>query len=313
MTAFDSSFDSTSLQGLNSLRNASHTREAQLAVAKQFESLFLNMMIKQMRSAGVIDGGLIDRERLELQQNMYDEQLALNLAKGDGIGLADAIFRSISGPGVTLRSSTAGEAIGLPGYDRGRAEARLAIERPQAEVAAVTASRFDRGLRREPADVLDAKTPQEFVASVWPHAERAAAALGLDPNVIVAQAALETGWGQSMPQNQYGESSLNLFGIKAGPEWQGRFAVKSTLEFVDGIPQRRREPFRMYTSVAESFDDYVHFLRTRSRYSEALRAETPESFARGLQRAGYATDPNYADKLIGILQRGLPGRDAGAQ
>ena len=311
MAAFDSSFDATSLQGLSSLRSASHTVEAQRAVAKQFESLFLNMMIKQMRSAGVIDGGLIDRERLELQQNMYDEQLALNLAKGDGIGLADAIFRSISGPGVTMRSSTAGAAIGLPGYAHGRAEARLALDRPNEELPASAASGL--GLERQRDAALRADTPEEFVASVWPHAERAGQALGIDPDVIVAQAALETGWGQSMPQNQYGESSLNLFGIKAGPEWRGPFAVKSTLEFVDGIPERRREPFRMYSSLSESFDDYVHFLRTRTRYSEALGAATPESFARGLQRAGYATDPNYADKLIGILERGLPGRDLGVQ
>jgi flagellar protein FlgJ len=127
--------------------------------------------------------------------------------------------------------------------------------------------------------------------------------------VLIAQAALETGWGQSLPRNQYGESSLNLFGIKADSDWQGPRAIVTTLEFVAGVPAQRREPFRMYKSVGEAFDDYVALLETRPRYAEALGAKSPADYAAALQRGGYATDPDYAGKILAILARGLPGRE----
>jgi flagellar protein FlgJ len=127
--------------------------------------------------------------------------------------------------------------------------------------------------------------------------------------VLIAQAALETGWGRSLPRNQYGESSLNLFGIKAGGDWHGPRAVVTTLEFVDGVPERRREPFRMYKSVGEAFDDYVALLESRPRYADAIGERSAAGYAEALQRGGYATDPDYARKILDIVARGLPGRD----
>jgi flagellar protein FlgJ len=282
MTAasFDSSFDFNNLQGLSSLRTASDTPEARRAVAKQFESLFMNLMIRQMRNAGsAISGGLIDQDRMELHQSMYDQQLALTLAQGRGIGLADSILRSLGGNSTDLRLTQSGRAPQLPQIGHS-------------------------------AEPFAPATPEEFVDSLWPHAERAARKLGVDPQALVAQAALETGWGQSLPADQHGTSSLNLFGIKAGSDWEGPRAVISTLEFVNGVPERRHEPFRMYRSISESFDDYVDMIRSKPRYAEALAAATPAEYFQGLQAAGYATDPDYAGKLNGILNRGLPGRES---
>ena len=150
------------------------------------------------------------------------------------------------------------------------------------------------------ANQLGAHTPEGFVASVWPHAERAARELGVDPRALVAQAALETGWGKRHIKRDNGGSSHNLFGIKA-TGWTGERATTGTHEYVNG--QRRNEvaSFRAYGSVAESFSDYVRMLKNSPRYQSALKAGGDvRGFAQGLQRAGYATDPAYANKIAAI-------------
>ena len=323
--AFDTSFDLANPQGLAALRSANDTPEARLAVAKQFESLFLGLMIRQMRqSASVIDGGLIDNDRIELQQGLFDQQLALSLARGRGIGLADSLLRGLGGPTPTGRSGNAGEALGIPGFAGSGTGAAL-VARAAAGIADPTVRAADDApapheipkLREMPAlqttrapretDVLDSGTPEDFVATLWPHAQRAAQRLGTVPEVLIAQAALETGWGRSLPRNQYGESSQNLFGIKADRDWRGPRAVITTLEFVDGVPERRREPFRMYGSIGEAFDDYVAVLEGRPRYAAAIGAGSAAAYAEALQRGGYATDPDYARKILAIVARGLPG------
>ncbi len=326
--AFDTSFDLTNPQGLAALRGANDTPEARRAVAKQFESLFLGLMIRQMRqSASVIDGGLIDNERIELQQGLFDQQLALSLARGRGIGLADALLRGLGGPAPTGLAGDAGEALGITGFAGSGTGAALAARAARAAdgIAAPTARAADDPpapherpqLREMPAlgttralrerALPDSGTPEDFVATLWPHAERAAQRLGTVPEVLIAQAALETGWGQSLPRNQYGESSQNLFGIKADRDWRGPRAVITTLEFVDGVPERRREPFRMYRTIGEAFDDYVAVLEGRPRYAAAIGAGSAAAYAEALQRGGYATDPDYARKILAIVARGLPG------
>ncbi len=273
----------TDLQGLAALRReaAGDTPEARRAVAQQFESLFLQMMLKQMRNANAIDGGLIDQDRMRFHQDMLDNQLAVSLSQGRGIGLADSILRQLDGNGV---GTSPLEPLAPP-----RAAPSAAAELP-----------------------FSGDDPEAFVAGIWPHAERAAQELDVPTEVIVAQAALETGWGRSVITDEHGRSSFNLFGIKAGASWDGHKVSVSTLEFVDGVPERRREPFRAYGSLAEGFADYVRLLAGNERYQRAVAARDVEGFARGLQAGGYATDPDYADKLIGIVRRGLPGRDAQA-
>ena len=150
------------------------------------------------------------------------------------------------------------------------------------------------------ADQFGTHTPEGFVASIWPHAEKAARELGVNPRALVAQAALETGWGRRHIKRDNGDSSHNLFGIKASG-WKGERATTATHEYVDGQRRTETASFRAYASPAESFGDYVRMLKNNPRYQAALQAGTDvRGFARGLQQAGYATDPGYAAKIAAI-------------
>lgn len=276
MNSLDTTFTFSDFQGFAALRRgaADDTPEAKRAVARQFEAMFLNQILSQMRSANAIDGGLFDAEKLKPYESMHDQQLALNLSQGRGIGLADAILRQL------------GETPAAP----------------------ITRSAPNWGPRTR-ADFRP-ESPAAFVAALRPHAERAGRALGVDPDVLIGQAALETGWGRSQIKAIDGRSSFNLFGIKATGNWTGAKAVVPTLEFVDGVPERRVEPFRAYESLGQAFDDYVALISGQPRYRQALAATDGEQYLRALQAAGYATDPDYANKILSIVERGLPGRSA---
>jgi flagellar protein FlgJ len=141
-------------------------------------------------------------------------------------------------------------------------------------------------------------SPESFVRELWPHVKQVARELGVEVRAILAQAALETGWGRHIPAGQDGRTSFNLFGIKADGRWSGDAVSKPTIEFDNGIPRRETARFRAYGSVAESVSDYLDFLRDNPRY-DALGREggSPRAFAESLARAGYATDPDYAVKI----------------
>lgn len=148
------------------------------------------------------------------------------------------------------------------------------------------------------------ETPEDFIEQHWPRAQKAAARLGVDPEVLVAQAALETGWGKGMSRSISGRPSYNLFNIKADENWGGASVTVNTLEYRDGVPQREQAEFRAYASFEESFLDYARFIEGKPRYAHARQvAADPRSYLAALQQAGYATDPLYADKIMGILQR----------
>lgn len=150
------------------------------------------------------------------------------------------------------------------------------------------------GAGRVPAD------PNEFVAEVMAAATGAARRLGVDPELLIAQSALETGWGRSLPAHGDGRSAFNFFGIKAGGDWDGPRVVRNTLEFVDGIPERRQERFRAYATAEDAFSDYADLVQESPRYASAMAAGSPEEYARGLAEGGYATDPDYAQKWLAI-------------
>jgi flagellar protein FlgJ len=177
--------------------------------------------------------------------------------------------------------------------------------------------------RVEPAPVecdpnapLDCSSPEAFVRSVWPHAQRTAQELGVSPKALVAQAALETGWGRRLANRDGGASSHNLFGIKAGSRWNGERVNASTHEYANGVRQAERADFRAYGSVGESFSDYADLLNN-PRYAQARAAgHDTRRFAQALQSAGYATDPAYAAKINAIaegatLNRALAALDGG--
>lgn len=144
----------------------------------------------------------------------------------------------------------------------------------------------------------------EFVNTMLPMAREAAARIGVDPRYLVAQAALETGWGKSVMRAQDGSSSHNLFGIKAGSSWKGDSARAITSEFRNGEMVRETAQFRSYDSYKDSFHDLVTLLQTNNRYQDVVKsADNPEQFVRELQKAGYATDPDYASKISQIARQ----------
>jgi len=280
----------TDFSGLAALRaRAREDQEAALdQVSRQFESLFLQMMLKSMRDAS-LGGGMLDSKQSEFYREMYDKQIAMDMADKQGIGLADVIKRQLGGAVATpYRDLEPADYLGMP-------------------ITARPAGRGGEGAN----DALKAAgdtpieldgSPESFLGKLWPAAEQAAARLNLAPEALLAQAALETGWGQHVMQARSGDSSHNLFGIKADGRWQGPKVDVSTLEYRDGVALKTRAHFRAYGSFEESFSDYVDFLQRNPRYREALaRADDPKAYFTALQQAGYATDPAYAEKIHKIL------------
>ncbi|MBN2887331.1 MAG: flagellar assembly peptidoglycan hydrolase FlgJ [Chromatiaceae bacterium] len=285
------------------------------AAARGFESLLLGQMVKQMREVSFGDG-LFDSEHSKLYREMLDQQLAQSLSEGQGLGIREALMRQL-GPTVGGASAS--------GADPERSPERLMVmpernpwlgrARPSAEVQAAKsdsvaesasgASETSTVSTRSPAPPSrwPPANPEEFVAVLRPHAEQAAARLGVDPDLLLAQSALESGWGRHVPRREDGASSFNLFGIKAHGGWEGDRVAVGTLEYRQGVARRERAEFRAYASPADSFNDYVDFLERNPRYREALTQRDSADFIRGLQRAGYATDPNYAAKVLDIHQR----------
>ncbi len=263
----------TDFRGLAELRAraaSGESTETAREAARQFEALFVQMMLKGMRDATAALGE--DRDRT--YEEMFDQQIALEMTRGQGIGLADLLVQQ-------LRLGAGAPAAVAPDG---------AVAPVAAPAAAGSGADFRPG------------SPAEFVRALWPHAEQAGRELGIDPRAIVAQAALETGWGERQIRDGDGRSSFNLFGIKADERWPGRRVGVTTLEYTDGIALPQRAQFRAYGSLAEGVADYARFLRTNPRYRAALAAGGDSAgFAAGLQSAGYATDPAYAAKLGGIL------------
>lgn len=274
----------TDFAGLAALRSKTHADDPEVLrqVARQFETLFTSMMLKSMRSASLGDP-LFGGNDHDTYRDMFDQQVAVEMSTGKGFGIAEMLVRQLSG---TLASGGAepGGLVNSP------------LPRTQAASTASPGSVDSAHAGFAPDDAAG------FVRGIWPHAQSAGRALGVDPRAIIAQAALETGWGQHMIKDDDGVVSNNLFGIKAGRDWAGDRVSVSTLEFEDGLPRRQQAAFRSYGTLAEGFQDYVGFLKSNGRYRQALEVGSePGAFADGLQRAGFATDPRYAEKIRDIV------------
>ncbi len=337
MLNVDSASVYTDFNGLAKLKQGAReqTPEAIKEVAKQFESVFLSMIMKNMRQAKLADG-ILDSQQTQFYRDMYDQQMSVHLAGKPGIGFADLIAKQLSpkqaesdekdekddkltasdflnraaGTGAsssvdkpqTVRGvdDTAAdkplEASGLNSLERSLAR----LERSQQNLAGQWQTLDDK-IQNNPDQPLTSK--QDFVNQLLPHAQQAAQALGVDPNMLLAQAALETGWGQSMVKNGQGDNSFNLFNIKADKSWQGKQAKTMTVEFDGSVARKEMAGFRSYDSYKQSFDDYVNFIKTNPRYSEALKkAGNAGQYLHELQQAGYATDPRYAEKVMTIYR-----------
>ncbi len=259
----------TDIQGLAELRRRAQADSpgALRAVAREFEAIFMQMMLKSMREASLGEG-IFDNEQSSFYQEMFDKQIAIHLARRQGMGLADVLVRQLS----PARPGAVAE---------GEASAEAAVARDAAF-----------------------SSPDAFVRGLQGPAREAAARLGVAPAVLLAQAALETGWGRRILRGPDGASSHNLFGIKAGPDWQGARVTALTLEYRDGVARREQAVFRAYDSFAQSFMDYADFILGNPRYEAALaRAGDPRAYLQALQQAGYATDPDYAAKIQDIMTR----------
>jgi len=265
-------------------------------VARQFESLFMGQMLKSMRQASLGEG-ILDSDQSLFYRDMFDQQLALHLSESGGMGLAAAIERQLGG----AEGSPAGHVKGMADYLRQRT---LLLQQPSAAPQPGSSGEAGPGTGVTDAAANPADwNSREFVQQLWPWALEAAKQLGLRPQALVAQSALETGWGQHMLRQNDGSPSYNLFNIKADKRWDGDRVAVNSLEYEDGVAVKKRNHFRAYDSLRDSFHDYVAFLKDNPRYREALESVAdPGRYFSALQQAGYATDPRYAEKIQAVLE-----------
>jgi flagellar protein FlgJ len=314
----------TDFSGLANLKNQARkdSPTALKEVAKQFEAIFLGNVLKGMREAKLADG-IMDNDQSKFYNEMYDQQLAVHLSGKPGVGLADLIVKQLS-----PKKPDNNEKQGIEDYlNRSAGTQKTLSSYPHAAHKPVS-SKVDSQVDTDTAgsrmiinayihdsSPLNAMTEiplkddharpiqsaEDFVRQLHPYAEQAAKELGVEPKVLLAQAALETGWGRSLIKTGNGGNSFNLFNIKADKSWRGKQAQVPTLEFEQGIAKKVNAGFRSYASFQESFRDYVDFIKSNPRYGDALKqAGNRERYLHELQRAGYATDPNYADKIMSI-------------
>jgi flagellar protein FlgJ len=265
--------------------------------AQEFEGMLLQMMLKSMRDATPQDG-MMESDQTRFLTSILDQQLAQNLSTRGDLGFAAQIEQQLD------RASTLGGSDAASPIDALQQSLLL-------RQAANSSARFVgggaernygvRGTAAASPGSSEVTNPDEFVNRVWPHAVEAANAIGVPPQFLVAQSALESAWGKSEIRRADGSPSYNLFGVKAGRNWQGATVEVQTTEYINGEPQQMREKFRVYGSYAESFNDYANLIRNNTRFSGVVGQQDGTQFARSLQQSGYATDPMYADKLSRII------------
>jgi len=287
----------TDFAGLTALKKGAHTNDPAVLrqVAKQYESLFARMMIKSMRDA-VGKDPIFGSDQEQSYQEMYDDQLSIELTKGKGLGLADMLVKQmqrLTGGGKTGTTDKTTAGATQSGTTQATSSTHAAGLRMFKQ-----ASTTDQGSTATPASP---ETQATFISDLWPAAQSAGQQLGVDPRNLIAQAALETNWGTRVPRAAGGQSSNNLFGMKTGSQWTGASVGAATQEYQNGTAVSTTGQFRAYSSRAQSFEDYVSLLRNSPRYAAALNTgSNVQAFASALQRGGYATDPDYASKISSI-------------
>jgi peptidoglycan hydrolase FlgJ len=312
---------------------AAHNPQALRAAAQQFESLFTSMVLKSMRQANFSDP-LFGSDQENLYQDMYDDQIAAEISKGRGLGLADMLVQQLRRSGLAdgsqESSSTSQAASGTapssvrvsesPDILSGRSPLRDSPSAVATGTSAATSSPAATAASANAGSCPSSAQQLQFAQSLWPDAQQAARQLGVSPVSLVAQAALETDWGRSVPRNASGSTSNNLFGIKAGAGWSGASVQSATQEYEDGTATAVKAQFRAYATPSQCFKDYVTLLQSNPRYAAALgTGDNTQAFAAALQQSGYATDPGYAGKLGAVantlsraLSHGRPGASGGA-
>jgi len=278
-------------------------------VAQQFEALMTQQVLKASR-AGALGEELVGGSGLDLYKDLFDQQMAQQISSGKGLGLADVLVQQLRGgpapqrtparlpmPVQTVTPTRTPTPAAMPAVSNASAPlAKAAVASTPSAASAISAAK--------PVAITDRIS--RFVSDIWQQAETTAKALGLPTEAVVGHAALETGWGRHQPAGD----SHNLFGIKADKGWKGAAVTARTTEMDGGATRQEDAVFRAYQSPAEGFADYARFLKSNPRYAEALRSGSNTQFAEGLQKAGYATDPRYADKLKAAIARAAAARPA---
>lgn len=288
------------VRGLANLRNTASTdpKAAVREAAKQFEGIFMQQLMKSMRDAQ-LSSGMLDNAGTKLGTEMLDQQFATQMTGLRG-GLSEVIARQLErqlgDPLANIAADAAKAAVQRQGASNGMT--------PNDKTVA------DKSAPKEaPATLAGLSGKERQIGFVRIHGEAAKAAeaaTGIPADFMVAQAAHESGWGRHEIKHQDGSTSFNVFGIKAGPGWKGPVAEITTTEYVNGQPHKVKAKFRAYGSYEEAFTDYARMMKNNPRYSKVVAdSATPQGFAQGLQKAGYATDPSYADKLTRMINTTL--------
>ncbi|QQX81751.1 flagellar assembly peptidoglycan hydrolase FlgJ [Shewanella sp. KX20019] len=315
--------------GLDSLRSKAQGGEngALKEVAQQFEGIFVQMLMTSMRDANAVfeSDSPMNSQYTKFYEQMHDQQMSLNLSGEGMLGLADLMVQQLDPanspmtPASVLRgdSNTSARANSFTLDDAHLMQMPTALTTTSTPVdiatsASVAPQTLDSMLSGKvlPSAALNADKSQadftsqdEFVSRLYPHAEKAAKELGTTAEVLIAQSALETGWGQKMVKGTAGQQSNNLFNIKADNRWKGDKAQVNTLEYEQGVAVKQKADFRVYDDIGQSFNDFVSFVSNSERYQDAMKkAANPQAFVQSLQDAGYATDPKYADKVIQVMK-----------
>jgi len=336
---FEQARNSLELNGLNAIRqkskesNSESKKAALQEAAQQFEAIFMKMLLKSMRKAQEVleSDSPFNSQSTKFYRDMHDQQMAVELSSNGTLGLSDLIVRQLGGDNGNFTSSSVlrndGNLEQIKTFAKqAKLSATVGIDNPNP-FSSFSNSKNNQGfstdnLTRIPFAVSNNSTkeinktkesvnfstpsfaePKDFVSALTDPAKAVQQKLGVPFQVIIAQAALETGWGQKIIKDQQGGSSNNLFNIKADSSWSGEHIKKESLEFENGAMVKKSAPFRAYQSLSESFDDYVDFLSKNDRYQGALQSSgNVEQFLHGLQEAGYATDPEYANKIMATLR-----------
>ncbi|WP_345798249.1 flagellar assembly peptidoglycan hydrolase FlgJ [Castellaniella sp. MT123] len=278
--------------------------DKQREVARQFEAVFIQMMLKQARQTSDQMPTLLDSQATRMARSLGDEQAALALAN-PGLGLADALMAQMQGnsgqkAADPLANPPEAARSRLPGLQSRIGEGRRQVADSIASLIDVLTQ---RRLGQKVSSAIQGAPDhiRTFVDQMAAAADVASRRSGVPAKLILSQAALESGWGQREITRPDGSSSHNLFGIKAGRGWHGEVVQAMTTEYIDGEPRKMVQPFRAYASYADSLTDYANLISQSDRYSAVMTARSAEDAARKVQAAGYATDPSYADKLISIM------------
>ncbi|WP_411705538.1 flagellar assembly peptidoglycan hydrolase FlgJ [Edaphovirga cremea] len=282
-------------QSLNALkRDVGKDPQAHLKqVAQQFEGVFVQMMLKSMRAALPKDG-ILSSDQTQLYTSMYDQQIAQQMSE-KGLGMADMMVKQLSGS-HPAPNETAGTVPMALDNDVLQTLPLQALDQMMRKAIPSAPDRTAGGMNV-------ARSNGEFVSRLTIPAQVASQQSGIPHQLIMAQAALESGWGQREIPTADGKPSYNLFGIKAGSNWQGDSTEITTTEFANGVAKKVKASFRVYGSYVEAIADYVKLLTNNPRYAQVVAANTPEQAAHALQAAGYATDPLYAKKLVSLIQQ----------